>query len=182
METYVGLLRGINVSGRKIVPMGELKKLLDGLGLRQVTTLLNSGNVIFRSTPDRASGIERKIETAIVKAFGFEVKVLVFAIAEIESILAACPFDRKATDKDGKIYVTLLSEFTDEKSLSRMKPLPAQTDEFVVSGRAVYLLSRGGYSKTPYNNAFIEKTLGVDATTRNINTIERISEIGSGLG
>ena len=166
------------MSGKKIVPMSELKRMSAGLRLTDVVTYLNSGNVIFRSAK-KPSDIERSLEIEIAKVFAFEVKVIVFSISQIGSILAGCPFDEGKLGKEEKIYITLLAKIPDRDSVSRMNGFTDQSDEWAISGRAVYLLVKKGYAKTLFNNSFIERTLSVVATTRNANTLRKISEIGT---
>ncbi len=178
MKTYVALARGINVSGNRIVPMSELKKIFTVLSFDNVITYLNSGNVIFRSGSSKATQMEQDIERLIQEKFEFRVRVMILKIGEVRKILAANPFDEELLQPHEKIHITLLSEVPKDDFVIKLRSFSDETDECVVSGRAVYLLTRRGYARILYNNNFIEKTLRVDATTRNINTLKRIAEIG----
>lgn len=178
MQTCVALLRGVNVSGKKTVPMNELKRLFVDSGFVNVVTYLNSGNVVFQSDKDTNPRIRGLIEANLERRFGFEIKVIVLGLGELERYISRCPYDEKKLSQGEVIYFTLLSSAPSRKAVNEMKTCPDETDDFVVAVKVVYLVAGHGYSKTRYNNAFFEKAFRVDATTRNINTLRRISEIG----
>lgn len=181
MRTYVALLRGINVSGRKVVPMSELKKLFIDSGFRDVVTYINSGNAVFRADKITTAGMRALIEARLKTRFGFEVKVIVLSLRELTEYLSACPYDQGKLRQGEVVYVTLLSASPGMEKIGGMMTDPNETDEFTMKGKAVYLIARHGYSRTRYNNAFIENELKVGATTRNINTLVKIAEIGLNL-
>lgn len=178
MQTYVALLRGININGRKIVPMSELKSLFIDSGFVDVVTYINSGNVVFRAEKITTTMMRSLIEAELEKRFGFEVKVIVLSLKELTGHLSACPYDRMRMHQGEVIYLSLLSVSPGNKKIRGIQADPNETDEFIVKGKVVYLVVRHGYSRTRYNNAFIENELKVDATTRNINTLMKIAEIG----
>ncbi len=182
MRTYVALLRGINVSGRNIVPMSGLKKLFLGSGFLDVVTYLNSGNVVFRTrnaAPDRLRSV---IESAVKRQFALEIKVLVSTLEQLIRCLRACPYDPGKLRPGENIFLTILSSVPVAELVDNLTSAKDETDECLTTGNVVYILTRRGYSKTSYANSFIEKTLAVDATTRNINSLNKIAEIGSKLG
>jgi len=90
-----------------------------------------------------------------------------------------CPFDQDSLALNEKIYVTFLSSTPKREYLAKLKSVSDETDELVVSGKMIYLLTRRGYSSTLFGNNFLEKMLHVDATTRNMNTLKKIEEIAN---
>ena len=100
MKTYLALLRGINVSGQKKIPMAELRSLMENMDLRNVQTYIQSGNVIFQSSEDKTKLLEQHIKNAVLSHFGFEVPVLVKTCKGLKSILDECPF----TDESSESY------------------------------------------------------------------------------
>ncbi len=180
MKPYVALLRGVNVSGKRIVPMSRLKRILLDAGFHDVTTFLNSGNVVFRAWDADSTRAVALIEEVIEDEFGFHVKVLVLSIREVRQILGKCPFVEGTSGKSGKVYVTFLSSVPRPAAVAKLRLVSDETDEIAISGKAVYLLARRGYASTTFNNNFIERILQVEATTRNTNTLRKIVELGLG--
>lgn len=103
MQTYIALLRGINVGGKAKLKMADLKLLFEDLGFKDVATYIQSGNVVFAA--ENGIGLEEKISKEIKSKFGFEVPVLVKTAAEIDTILKDCPFEK---DKKEASYFVLL--------------------------------------------------------------------------
>lgn len=100
MTMYAALLRGINVSGHKKVPMAELRTLLTELGHGDVRTHLQSGNAVFSSASDDENALAAELERAIEKRFGFPVPCLVRDGGYLAAVAAACPFP--AAELEGK--------------------------------------------------------------------------------
>ena len=98
MQTWIALLRGINVGKAKRVPMAELRGLLEGLGYTNVATLLNSGNAVFRAQGRSAASVAAAVEAAIAKRFGFEVPVVIRTAAELKAIVRENPLGDRAAD------------------------------------------------------------------------------------
>ena len=178
MGIYVGWLRGVNVGGKNTVEMAALKRLMEKSGLREVVTYLNSGNVVFQADGMRPSAIREKLEKLIREKFGFPVVTLVLPLPELQKILDACPYAERSLVGDEKIYFTFLTGIPREDAVGKLKSCSDETDECTVAERVVYVLVRRGYVKTTYTNNFIEKTLGVGATTRNYDTVRKIVERG----
>lgn len=169
------------MSGKKTVAMTELKKVFADCGFSDVSTCINSGNVVFRSKMNSIARLKKPVELKIKKKFGFEVKTVILELAELERILSRCPFRENDLKAGEKIYFTILSGVPDRKLVSKLEGFERGTDEFIVMGNVIYLLVKNGYSRTVLNNGLIEKVLNTDGTTRNINTLKKIAEIGLGL-
>src|SRR6185369_14133556 len=134
-----------------------------------------SGNVIF-SAPDKdEKALAKKIEAKLQKSLGFEIPVMVRTIAEIQEILQLNPFQKIKASPDVKNYVAFLYEKPKVKVKPPKAP-PGETWEILaVKDREIYITTRkkaDGHNGFPNN--FIEKELGVSATTRNWNTIKKI--------
>lgn len=173
-KTFIAFLRGINVGGHHKLPMAELKKELEGLGLKNVKTLLNSGNVIFNSESDDVEKMEKKISEHLEKTFGFPVPVIITTAEVIRKMHEVAPFQDIAVTKDIRLYVSFLKENKD--------PLPhlpwTNSDEcFSIirkMEKTVFSVLDLSASKTTDAMKDLEKYFGKDITTRNWNTVERI--------
>ena len=115
MTTYVALLRSINVGGHKMVPMKELRSLSERLGFIQAHTLLQSGNLIFRSEVRSAKNLEKMLETETEKYFGFAVEYFVRSAEEWHDIIARNPFQAYA--RKDPAHLAAISDVADERAI-----------------------------------------------------------------
>jgi uncharacterized protein (DUF1697 family) len=171
-DRQVGLIRGINVGKAKRVAMADLRALVADLGYGDVTTLLNSGNVIF-SAPGTAPGeAGKRIEGALRERTGVSARVLVLTAREIAGVVKGNPWRDEVLDPS-RLLVTILGDPADG---ARLKPLMEQewgTERLAVRGRAAYLWCPDGVlqSKLPDATA---KVLRDAATTRNWATLLKL--------
>jgi uncharacterized protein (DUF1697 family) len=171
MKRYIAFLRAINVGGTTIIKMSELKHMFESFGLGNVETYIQTGNVIFDSDESRASTLEEQIENQLAKAAGKRIRLFVRTIQEIAAMAEACPF----APLDGQTaYVTILEKKPDKKSVDALLSLRSEADDFAVVGREVFNLRRDRDASI-FSNNFIEKTLGVAGTTRNLTTIKKLA-------
>lgn len=176
MPAYVSLLRAINVSGRNRVPMADLRALFESHDHHDVSTYLQSGNVISRTTSRSAPAVARTIERAVAADLGLEVTVLVRTPAELGRVLAANPFTTGGVDPT-RLHVTFLAGSPDPSRVDALDGSAFAPDEFAVHGREVYVHCPGGYGNTRIDNSYFERKLGVAATTRNWKTVTRLVEL-----
>lgn len=171
MTHYIALLRGINVSGQKAIRMQDLQASLADLGLGNVRTYLQSGNVVFTSQQTDEIALGTAIEEKVLIDFGHEVPVLVLAAAELERVARSNPL-WPATGGDERLYhCTFLFQAVSVKNFTALK-LPMAADERAqLVERAVLLYCPHGYGKTKLTNNAFERLLGVKATTRNWRTV-----------
>jgi uncharacterized protein (DUF1697 family) len=160
--------------------MPDLVALVEALGFGDVTTYLQSGNVVFSgkgSSPSVASAIEGAIQNEL----GLNVPVIVRTKPELEKIAANSPYAE--VEGDQKLFhVTFLAETPTGDSLKKLAGPPDRfgDDEFKVVGKDVYLYIPGGYGETKLNNAFFEKRLGLVATTRNWRSVTTLAGMAGG--
>ncbi|MDA4114026.1 MAG: DUF1697 domain-containing protein [Thaumarchaeota archaeon] len=171
MNTYISMLRGINVGGQKKVRMGELKGLYESLGFGKVRTYIQSGNVLFEYRDTDRSSLVRKIERGIDDRFGFEVPVVIRTKDELQRVIANSPFAGK---DDTKVHVTFLSAEPTGLTAEEISGAKDEAEEFSISGNEIYLFCPNGYGVTKLSNAFLERKLKVSATTRNWRTVKTL--------
>jgi len=178
MKTYISILRGINVGGKKKIIMAELAKLYEELKFLNVTTYIQSGNVIFNSDSNISNkSISELIVNAIVKKYAFDVPVLVRAIDEFENIIKLNPFiSQKDIDLE-KLHVTFLEDEPAKEKAEKIKSLDFSPDKFILSGKEIYLYCPVDYGSTKLSNNFFETKLKVKATTRNWKTVSKLLEL-----
>lgn len=177
MQTYIALLRGINVGGQKKVPMAELRDLLTKSGFECVKTYIQSGNVIFQSSEENIQKLEHEIRSAILKHFGFEVPVLVKTPTDFQNILNNCPFPDE--QKVNSCFVLLFSK-PREEAVEAVKSISYSNETFVVADACLYLHCEAGYGKAKLNNNVFERKLKTTATARNYKTMVKLLALASG--
>ncbi len=178
-NTFIALLRGINVSGCNKIKMTELQQLFIDLGFKNVTTYIQSGNVVFLTNLTEIDKIEQQIINSIKQTFGYVVQVIVLTKKSLETIYASNPFLHEPNIDITKLHVTLLSNKPNEKDIAPLKTLSKNEDTFTIVDKTIYLYCPNGYGKTKLNNNLFEKKLKISATTRNWNTISKLVEISN---
>ena len=174
MKTYIALLRGINVSGKKKVLMAELRALLEGANFEKVQTYIQSGNVVFQSSIKERETIEHLIFEAIKKHFEFEVPILIIDSFILQAILDSCPFTE---EKKEKSYFILLKTAPEKQYQDALSLIDIANEDIIVTNQCVYFYSSKGYGNSKCNTNFIEKRLKVNATTRNYKTMMKLIEM-----
>jgi len=180
MQTFISILRGINVSGQKKILMTDLKALYESLNYMDVVTYIQSGNVIFKCN-EKLTDIQlaKKIENAIYNKYQFHVPVIIRSKEEIGKIISSNPFLKEKDPDRKKLHVTFLSEFPSKENVESIENIDFKPDQFKISGKDIYLYVPNGYGETKISNAFFEKKLKVTATTRNWNSVNKLFEIAS---
>jgi uncharacterized protein (DUF1697 family) len=172
MKTYIALLRGINVGGKNALPMKELVALLENLDLQNVTTYIQSGNVVFRSNEKNPSGLSSKISTEIKRSHGFEPHVLLLGIEEMEKVIESNPFP-EAESEPKTLHVYFLAALPGNPDLKALDSLKKESERFELKGNVFYLHAPDGIGRSKLA-ANAEKLLGVATTARNWRTVCKI--------
>lgn len=170
MHTYISLLRGINVSGQKIIKMDALRQMYDALGFEHVQSYLQSGNVLFQTQESNTSDLAERITAQIASTFGFDVVVLVLEPETLREIIQNCPYAADATKDNASCYVTYLENPSPTADIDRITSKALPEEEIFFTDRAVYLYCPKGYGTSKLNNTLIESKMKVRATTRNWKT------------
>lgn len=166
---YAAFLRGINVGGKKKIPMAELRTMATELGYTDVATYINSGNLVFASAKKPAT-LEKELSTGLKSTFGHSVDVCVRSQVELKKILAANPYP----DGDpSKVTVAFLTAAPPAGAADRIAGLAKDHEPFTIAGTVVYVHYANGLGRSELAEKF-SKTVGVSATVRNIRTVEKV--------
>ena len=177
MRIYAALLRGINVIDKKMIAMDDLRKIFERAGFEDVTTYIQSGNVIFRSSVADAARLERAIAEKVKRGLGMDVDVHVRTPRQLASIVRSNPFAKPKTDP-ASLHVTFLAGAPAAAVARELQAPPGSSeDRFAILGREVYLHLPNGYGMTKLNNAFFERRLATSATTRNWRTVKTLLDL-----
>lgn len=174
----VALLRGINVGKAKRVAMADLRALVEGLGYRDVATLLASGNVAFTAPGGTAIDAARRIEAAIEKRLKFSSRVVGLAVDELAAIVEGNPFARIATEP-ARLLVALWNDPAVPERLAEIAATAPKQERFEVTARAAYLWCPEGILKSVVGEALLVRA-GDGVTTRNVATLGKLLALARG--
>jgi uncharacterized protein (DUF1697 family) len=169
MKTCVALFRGINVGGNHMLPMKELKALLERHGCADVQTYIQSGNAIFRSANADNEALASRLTAAVLKSHGFEPRVLLLSCNELEKAVAGNPFPQAAANPKS-LHLFFLADVPRKPDLKALESLKAPTEQFALKGRVFYLYTPSGFGPSKVAER-VERVLGVAATARNWRTV-----------
>lgn len=168
MNTYIILLRGVNVGGKNLLPMKELKILLEGSGFKSVKTYIQSGNIVLMSTKNPENDVGALINTK----FGFTPEVLVLSKSEFNSSASNNPYQ----EYEGKFVHVYFCKEKPKVNVTKLEKLTSETERYELVGSVFYLHAPDGIARSKLV-AGIEACLGVSATGRNLNTVNKLSEM-----
>ena len=169
IHRYVAFLRAINVGGH-IVKMDRLRQIFEALPIRNVSTFIASGNVLFESAA-AAIHLEGSIELHLRKHLGYPVGTFLRTIPELQKVADHDPFG----GEEGTLYVAFLKTKASAEAVGSLTGFSNETDRFHVSGREAYWLGKAGFSGSTFTGAKLEKILG-PATLRNITTVKKLAD------
>ena len=174
--TYVALLRGINVGGNNKINMAELKTAFEVAGFKNVTTYINSGNVLFTDTAHSAAELILRLESTILKQFGLNVKVLLRDLTNIKLVVDQLPASWK-NDTTTKCDVMFLWEEYDSPTvLDSMKINPQMEDVKYIAGAILWRIDRENLAKSNVPK-IIGTKLAKNITARNCNSVRAMYQI-----
>lgn len=178
MPVYISILRGINVGGHNnAVRMDDLRKLYEGLGLRDAATYVQSGNVVFTADDADTSVLERKISGTLEETTGTPIPVIVMTVGKLERVIEKNPFVKDSTKNISFMHVTFLSHAPERYDVGQIEAKKQDGEEITFSDNVVYLYCPNGYGQTKLTNNLLEAKLKVRATTRNWKTVNELLKI-----
>lgn len=180
MTTYVSLFRGINVGGRQMVRMADLKALHEALGFRNIVTYIQSGNVVFTSDDTDAARISSQIEDAFAQKFGFRSSVVVRTAEQLDEIIKNNSF-RDQPEKEPKwVLVLFLVAHPASTALEDLRQAYSGPEEFHIIGQEMYIYYAESIGRSKLTNTLLEKKLQTSGTGRNWNTVLKLREMMQG--
>ena len=172
MHTLIALFRGINVGGNNILPMKELKIVLESIGLENIKTYIQSGNVIFQSNSDHKETLSTQITEAVLNSHEFSPKVLLLTQQELQSAVDNNPYP-EAKDDPQSLHLSFLAEKASQANLEALHQYKKDNERFHLTDSVFYLHAPDGIGRSKLA-AQIEKALGVATTARNWRSVNKI--------
>ena len=176
MTSFVSLFRGINIGGNHKVKMDELRDLHVSLGLHDVLSYIQSGNVVFKSDNTDAAQLRQQIEDSFEKKFGFHANVLVRTAPELQAIIANNPFQDQQSKESNWIVVLFLAASPDSSAQTEILKYDGPEELFII-GKELHIYYPDGIGRSKLSHSFIEKTLKTSGTARNWNTVHKLHEM-----
>ena len=170
MNTYIALFRGINVGGKNILSMKDLIEILESVGCKNVKTYIQSGNVVFQLEKGNRNKIDEKISRKILESYGFEPKVLLLELADLDDAVKNNPFETKTGKSLHFFFLESQPKAPDLEGLTTVK---SNSEEFKLNKKIFYLYAPHGIGRSKLA-AKVEQSLGVPVTARNWNTVSKL--------
>jgi uncharacterized protein (DUF1697 family) len=161
--------------------MNELRRLYESLGLGQVQTYLQSGNVVFATRATDLRRLARRLEDAIEQTFGFRPAVILRTPSELRATIASNPFAKRDGINPAKLLVTFLAGDPGEEARKQVLAIKTDPEELRIVGRELFIYFPNGMGRSELSPAGIEKILRSPGTGRNWNTVTKLLEIAERL-
>src|SRR5690606_28296602 len=174
MQTFIALLRGINVGGQKKIPMAELRFILNNTSLQNVSTYIQTGNIFFQTSETNKIKLEQLIHTEIKQHFGFEVDVLIVTNNDVQRILNDCPFPNDIKEKS---YFMMLHDTPSEELIKIVSEKIYEGEDYKIINDCIYYYCPKGIGQAKFNMNYFERKLNTFATARNYNTMVKLKTI-----
>jgi len=181
MAAVICFLRGVNVTGRNMIRMEELRALCESMGLRNAQTYIQSGNVVFRMRGRSVAALAARIEEAIETRFGFRPHVMLRTAEELRDVVSRNPFATRTNLDPSRFLVYFLKGEPTPEACGEACALKTDTEELRVSGSELFIYYLNGVGKSQLPMARIEKALGISGTGRNWNTVMKLLELAEKL-
>jgi uncharacterized protein (DUF1697 family) len=181
MTVIISMLRGVNVGGHNRIKMEALRSLYESLGLLDVQTYVQSGNLVFRTKERSLAALARRIEDGIERTFGFRPGVLLRTTTEMRAAIAKNPFASRQGIDPSKLLVTFLHVEPDAESRGNALAIKTFPEELRIDGREVYIYFPNGMARPKMSWPRIEKALKTSGTGRNWNTVAKLLEMAEAL-
>jgi uncharacterized protein (DUF1697 family) len=172
---WAALLKGINIGGKKI-PMAELKALIEGLGYRDVKTLLASGNVVFTCDETDGAALEKLLEQSLA-GWGLKTDVVVRTLKDLEAVIAANPFPEAAKDHPNHLLVSFHRDPVPDGLIGKIPDIYDGPERLKAIGRELYIDYPEDVGHSKLGPAMAKLKFPKLATMRNWNTVGKLADL-----
>jgi uncharacterized protein (DUF1697 family) len=174
MAVVIAMLRGVNLGGYQKLNMEALRTLCGGLGLRDVQTYIQSGNVVFRQDTGDPEAAARRIEDGIQKSFGFRPNVVVRTTSELRKVIANNPFAGRPEVAPNRLLAVFMASAPTRQAREQILAMPCEPEEMHIKGRELFVYYPNGMARPKIPLVRIEKLLQIPSTGRNWNTVNKL--------
>lgn len=178
MTVYIALLRGINVGGKNKIKMAELRESLTAIGLENVQTYIQSGNILFQSDK-QANQLREGIEHKMMQDYSLSIPVILRTAEEWEQLTTACPFSaeeitKAEADSVGEsLYVAFFPSNLSNVNLDSLQKSQNKKEKYYIQNKEIYLLFYDSVRNSKLANQL--QKLDIQSTTRNWKTVNKLA-------
>lgn len=177
MQTYIALLRAINVGGNSKLAMADLKAMLVDLGVENPQTLLQTGNLVFQTAKSTCDKLETKLEKTLAERFELITDVFVRTAEEWRHVIAANPFAKEAANDPSHLLIMPLKTAPTKQVVQALQTAIHGREKVAAVGRELFIVYPDGIGRSKLTNKLIETKLGTRGTGRNWNTAVKIDQL-----
>ncbi len=175
-ETYIGLLRGVNVGGNNKLPMKALAALCEEHGCKAVQTYIQSGNIVFRASAKIAGGFAEALKAKIKEAFGFQTTVIVRSAGELKAAADNNPFLTPNVETRF-LHMMFLADEPNLTDVVKLNPVCEGEEAFSLRGKEIFLYLPNGVGRSKMASYGFDKVLKTVGSTRNWQTVQKLLEL-----
>ena len=177
MPVYISMLRGVNIGGHHKIKMEALRALYESLGFQNPQSLIQSGNVVFRTKETDSARLSARISNAIEEKFGFRPPVLLRTTGELRKVIAANPFAGRKSLDPSKLAVSFLGVGPDSETCNKLQAMECAPEELRVQGSELYIYFPNGMARPKLSMPKVERIVKTACTARNWNTVQKLLEM-----
>jgi uncharacterized protein (DUF1697 family) len=179
MAIHIALLRGVNVGGNKPVSISDMRDLLTELGFSGARSLLQSGNLVFRSNTRTDSDLERFMEAEAEKRLDLRTDFFVRTVTEWKAVIAQNPFCNEAEKDPAHLVIMFLKTAPNRKDVEALQAAITGPETVRFHSRQVYIVYPTGIGRSRLTNTLLEDKLGIRGTARNWNTVLKLAALAN---
>jgi len=177
VNTYITMLRGVNMTGHNTIKMTRLAEMFRQLGYSDAETYIQSGNIVFSCRNSRIDEVSSAIRKAILSEFSLDIAVITRTPDEIKKIIAVNPFLEEPGFDPSKMAVVFLELKPSEEQILKVAGIDYPPDKFRIIGSEIYIYCPNGFGKTKLYTNFFEAKMKVTGTARNWTTVNKLLEM-----
>ena len=177
MNTYIALLRGINVGGHKKILMADLRLLFESLEFKNVKTYIQSGNILFKA-PIENNGLQELIKQAIKNKYGWDIPVIILTPNKLDKLVKSSPF---TNDQLEKSYFCFYQSKPKSENVTSLNKQQFIDENFVATSTCIYIVYEKGAGRAKLTTNKMESTLNVSITARNYKTVSKLITLSKTL-
>ena len=171
---HIALIRGVNVGGRSMIAMADLRAACEKLRFQNPRTLLNSGNLVVES-PDAPAQVESRLEKGMKRLLGRELEFFVRSPKEWDAIIKANPYAKEAKADPGRLVLLCFKDKVTRAAVKELQKTIPGRETLEARGREGYAYYPDGQGQSKFTGALIDRTLGTRCTARNWNTVLKLA-------
>jgi uncharacterized protein (DUF1697 family) len=175
MNIQIALLRAVNVGGTCKLPMADLRKLAERIGLTDVRTLIQSGNLVFDAGKRSPVASEALLEKACAAEFGLKTDIYVRTPTELDQIITGNPFGKETKDAPAFLHVLFMREAPPAVAFKALQSKIKGRETVKAGGRHAYIFFPDGAGASKLTAAVLARHLGTPGTARNWNTVTKLA-------